>query len=105
MSIEDEIRVVRIGSIEESAKKWGSSRFFTHASLLVLKAINMTPPILHVNGESRLEGLKVYKPVFGTRLQHPVYFNFTKDFLVFDGGNAPRRFELFMDLHGEIHEK
>jgi len=74
----DEIRVVRIREIRtgfylEKGRKFPS------------KALCKNPVILQVNQEARTEGLKLYKLVFATRLECPVYFNFSKDFLVFDG--------------------
>ena len=73
----------------------------TYYKRRVLTAVNKTPAILHVNRESRAEGLNVYLPVFGTRLRHPVWFNFSKDFLVFDGRLPDWDFLLFMNVADE----
>ena len=50
-----------------------------------LKVVQEIPAILLVNIESRKEGLKFYTSPFYSRLQHPILFDFSRDFLVFDG--------------------
>lgn len=91
MSIEDEIRVVRIKGVGDEGRP----------DLQWLKAICKNPVFLHVNQESRVEGLRVYRLAFATRLIHPVYFDFAKDFLVFDGerDSTCHHFRTFMHLN------
>ncbi|PMD37675.1 hypothetical protein L207DRAFT_531942 [Hyaloscypha variabilis F] len=40
-----------------------------------------TPPLLHTNRESRKVALKFYRPAFSHRLEHPMYFDFARDWL------------------------
>lgn len=37
------------------------------------------PILLHINRESRAEGLRIYELCLGTRFLYPVYFNFVND--------------------------
>jgi hypothetical protein len=100
LGIEDDIRIVRIGDGGPKLHTVGES--FSRYPYMV-KAIYKNPVILYVNHESRTEGLKFYQPVFSSRLTHPVYFNFSNDFLVFEGlGNVPiLRFHEFLNLESE----
>ncbi|KAE9363769.1 hypothetical protein N431DRAFT_474770 [Stipitochalara longipes BDJ] len=100
--LENEIRVVRIHDYKWSHPRIANPPYYR---LRVRRAVTKTLGILHANKESRAGGLKVYKAVFGTRLRHPVWFNFSNDFLVFDGRYPDWMFELFMNIGCERNEE
>jgi hypothetical protein len=72
----------------------------THEDTYSAKIINSfcrVPPNLHINYESRVEALKCYKPVFANRLGHPVFFDFSKDYLWLTGDTVHIRLDHFLD--------
>ncbi|KAE9376108.1 hypothetical protein N431DRAFT_502879 [Stipitochalara longipes BDJ] len=79
-------RIVRI----RDTKKLDPDEKFIIPAPFYLPAVELTvvyniPAILHVNIESRTEGLKVYMSPFYARLKHPLLFDLSGDILVFDG--------------------
>jgi hypothetical protein len=63
----------------------------------VVNSICITPQNLHINHEFRAEALKWYKPVLATRLGHHMFFDFSKDYLWFDGNWIQIRLFHFLD--------
>ena len=53
-----------------------------------LRVLQKIPAVLHTNQESREEMLKYYITPLSTRLKQPLYFNFSRDVLVFDGESS-----------------
>ena len=96
--LQTEVRIVRIQGYKWDDDYMNPDSFYKRR---VLHAVNKTPGLLHANRESRAEAVKVYLPVFGTRLRHPVWFNFSRDFLIFDGRYPEWQFELFMNVGRE----
>ncbi|KAE9364297.1 hypothetical protein N431DRAFT_310427, partial [Stipitochalara longipes BDJ] len=46
-----------------------------------LYARHRTPPLLHTNRESRTIALTFYIRAFSSRIGHPIYFDFARDYL------------------------
>lgn len=92
-----EPRVVKIRAVDSSRRHWNSQdEDFRPKWQLEALCNDMIPSLLHVNRESREKLFENYKLVFATRLRHPVYFDFARDFLVFDGDSAYDQFHQFM---------
>jgi hypothetical protein len=66
-------------------------------SAKIIKSSCRVPPNLHINHKSRVEALKCYKPVFAKRLGHPVFFDFSKDYLWLSGDTVRIRLDHFLD--------
>jgi hypothetical protein len=70
-----------------------------------LRVLQKIPAVLHTNQESRTETMKYYTTPFSTRLKQPLYFNFSRDVLVFDGESSCWEFLDFFNYWSEdIHD-
>jgi hypothetical protein len=94
----------RILKISTATRTYNSATGGVTYSAKIVKPSCTTPPNLHVNQESRTEALKLYKPIFATRLGHPVFFDFSKDYLWFVGDCIRIRLAHFFDTSNLAEE-
>jgi hypothetical protein len=94
----------RVLKISTATRTYRSATDGVTCSAKIVKPSSTTPSNLHVNQESRTEALKLYKPVFATRLGHPVFFDFSKDYLWFVGDCIRIRLAHFFDTSNLAEE-
>lgn len=66
-----------------------------------LRVLQTIPAVFHTNQESRTETVKFYTTPLSTRLKQPLYFNLTRDVLVFDGESSCWKFLDFFNYWSE----
>jgi hypothetical protein len=92
----------RVLKISHTPRNVSATEIVTYSAKEV-KSSCTTPPNLHVNQESRAEGLKLYTPIFSTHLPYYVYFN-SKDYLWFDGDYWRNCFKHFVGSSNPTEE-